>query len=103
MSFQMSWKNKNIIAAILLLLFLLPFIIKFEHHHVENAIKEHNQIFHEKCSICNFEFSVFLNGDGNIEFQKENPSVYFSNNYQSEHFSNLPQFSFLLLAPPILE
>jgi hypothetical protein len=99
-------KFKNITSLLLLLVFLLPSIVKLEHHHVLLVSKatngKHLQIQHDKCVICNFEFSVFLSGTGDIDYQKEKPLEYFCNNYDSEYFSNLSQFSFLLRAPPIL-
>lgn len=97
---------KNITSIFLLLVFLLPSIVKLEHHHEHfecKAINEkHYHVLHDKCVICNFEFSVFLSNTGDIDFQKENPLEYFCNNYDSVYFSNLSQFSFLLRAPPIL-
>lgn len=99
-------KFKNIGSSLLLLVFLLPSIVKLEHRD-ENfeckAVNEnHLHILHEKCVICNFEFSVFLSDFEDLDFQKEKPLEYFCNNYDSVYFSNLSQFSFLLRAPPIL-
>ncbi len=99
-------KFKNITPIFLLLVFLLPSIVKLEHHHQDFECKTVNEkyyhVHHDKCVICNFEFSVFLSGSGDIDFQKENPLEYFCNNYDSVYFSNLSQFSFLLRAPPEL-
>ena len=101
----MSRKFKNIVSLLLLLVFLLPTIVKLEHHHehlVSVTIDDRqNQVFHGKCAICDFEFSVFLPDIGDIDFHKENPLEYFCNNYDSVYFSNLSQFSFLLRAPPL--
>lgn len=99
-------KFKNITSLLLLLVFLLPSIVKLEHHHEHfegKAINEkHYHVLHDKCVICNFEFSVFLSDIGDIDFQKEGLLEYFCNNYDSVYFSNLSQFSFLLRAPPLL-
>lgn len=100
----MNRKYKNIASLLLLLVFLLPSIVKIGHHHEHfecNAKNEkHYHVFHEKCAICNFEFSVFLSSVKNIQLQKENPFDAYCNNYDSRFNSNLSRFSFLLRAPP---
>lgn len=97
-------KFKNIISFLLLLIFILPTIVKLEHHHVNfisiTKNENHSHVFQEKCAICNFEFSVFLSSFENIDLQKENPLDSYFNNYNSRYNSNLSQFSFLLRAPP---
>lgn len=98
-------KNLNKITSLLLLLvFLLPSIIKLEHHHediIYKAVHEKQfNVFHEKCAICNFEFSAYMMTFNNSDFQKENPLDNYSNKYNSKDHSNRSQFSFLLRAPP---
>lgn len=97
-------KSKNITSLLLLLVFLLPTIVKLEHHHEQVAFKAINekqyQVSHEKCAICNFEFSVFFSSVENIDLQKENPFDSYCNNYNSRFNSNPSQFSFSLRAPP---
>jgi hypothetical protein len=87
------------------MVFLFPSIVKLEHNH-EHFIyqaknEKHLHALHERCVICNFEFTVFFSNTGDIDFQKENPLEYFCNNYHSVYFSNFSQFSSLLRAPPI--
>jgi len=97
-------KFKNITSLLLLLVFLLPSIVKLEHHHEHfkctTKNEKHYHVFHDRCGICNFEFSVFFPSIENIVLQKENPLDSYSNNYNSRYNSNLSQFSFLLRAPP---
>jgi hypothetical protein len=103
----MNRKTRNIISLLLLLVFLLPSIVKIEHHHdhfVYKANHENNsQVLNGKCSICNFEFFVFLSYAGNIDLQDEKPLENYCNNYNCLYYSNLPQFSYLLRAPPGLQ
>jgi len=102
----MGRKLNNIISVFFLLVFLLPSLVKLEHHHEDfkcKAINEkHIHVFHEKCVVCNFEFSVFLSNLESIDFRKEKPLEYFCNNYDSADFSNLSQFSFSLRGPPVI-
>jgi hypothetical protein len=98
-------KFKNIAALILLVVFLLPSIVKLEHHHkhfICNAKNEkHYHTYHERCEICNFEFSVFSSEIKNSDLQKEQILDNYCNNYCSEYYSNHHTFSFLLRAPPV--
>jgi hypothetical protein len=103
-------KLKYIISLLLLLVFLLPTIVKLAHHHehanqhehfVCNAGSgKHFHEFHEKCSICNFEFASFLSSAENIDLQKETPADRYCNHYNSHYSYSLSQYSFLLRAPP---
>jgi len=103
----MRRKFKNIVSLLFLIAFLLPSIVKLEHHHQHfecNAKSEkHFHELHEKCSICNFEFTVFLSDIENVDLQKENPIDHYSNNYISLPNYNLSQYSFLLRAPPCMQ
>ena len=98
---------KNITSLLLLLIFLLPSVVKLEHHHEHFECKakneKHYHSLHERCVICNFEFSVFLSWSGNIDLQKGNPLDNYSNKYNSQYYSNLSQFSFSLRGPPVLQ
>jgi hypothetical protein len=100
----MTGKFKKITSSLLLLIFLLPSVVKLEHHHdsfICKAIDEkHYHVVHQTCAICNFEFSVFLTDIENIDLPKGNPLDNYSNNYNSRYNYNLSQFSFLLRAPP---
>jgi len=97
-------KFKNIVSLFLLLVFLLPSIVKLEHHHEHFECKEKNakhfHEFHEKCAVCNFEFSVFSSEFVNIVLTKEKPLTNYCNNYKSVNYSTLTKYSFLLRAPP---
>jgi hypothetical protein len=98
-------KLKYIISLLLLLVFLLPTIIILGHQHHEHFVcnagsEKHFHEYHEKCSICNFEFASFLSGVQNIDLQKETPVDRYSNNYNSHYSYSLSQYSFLLRAPP---
>jgi hypothetical protein len=98
-------KLKNSISLLLVLVFFLPTIVKLEHQHehtectTQNA--RHYHEFHEKCAICEFEFSIFLADSWELAFEKENPEAIFFNNYESVYSSCLSQYSFLLRAPPL--
>ncbi len=88
----------------LLLVFLAPAIVKFEHHHKEfhcNAKNEkHFHDYHEKCDICQFDFSLFTS---NESVQITNNQTYtdcYSNEYSSISLNRYSEFSFLLRAPP---
>ena len=98
-------KFKNITSILLLLVFLLPSIVKLEHHHrhpfPETQTANHNQVFTEKCAICSFEFSFFLSDFGYAGLPKEKPSINYFNNYDSVFHSNFSKFSFSLRAPPL--
>ena len=96
---------KNIISILLFSVFLLPTVVKLEHHHINNESypnnENHNPVLQENCPICNFEFSVFLTSTDNIDFQKEKPFDNYINNYNSRYNSNFSQLSFALRAPPL--
>lgn len=93
------------ISYFLLALFVLPSIVKFEHHHqhieFKNTSEKQFHEAHEKCNICSFEFAVFLADVSNIEFPKENPTDFYFNHYNSRYSYSLTQYSYLLRAPPI--
>jgi len=103
---KVTGKFKNIIPFTLLLVFLLPSIVKLTHHYELTECKVHKEnnyhVPHERCPICDFEFSIFLAGTWEIDFQEEHPLAYFCNNYDSVFFSDPSQFSFLLRAPPVI-
>jgi hypothetical protein len=99
-------KFKNITSILLLFVFLLPTIIKVEHHHKYSATDlktdRHNTRLQDSCPICNFEFSIFISNTGNIHLQNEYFSDSYFNNYNSK-YSNHSKFSFLLRAPPVIQ
>ena len=99
----MSGKFKKITSSFLLFIFLLPAIVKIEHHHSNFVCKAKNEkhfhVSHKVCAICSFEYSVFLANIENIDLLKEKPSDNYSNNYKY-CYNSLFHFSFLLRAPP---
>lgn len=98
-------RYNNITSPILLLVFLLPLIIKIEHHHKhfisETSTDNQTLVITEKCIICSFEFSVFLSDLGNIDLPKGKPLINYFNNYDSVYYSNFSKFSLSLRAPPV--
>jgi hypothetical protein len=103
----MMRRFKNITSLLLLLVFLLPSIVKVEHHHEHFECKakneKHYHSLREKCLICNFEFSVFLSKSENIDLQKGNPLDNYSNNYNSQNYFNHSLSSFSLRGPPVIQ
>jgi|GEM_PF-633454 len=95
---------KNIAPILLLLVFLLPSIEKFEHHHKHSihnlANDKHYPEFSDNCYICDFEFSVFSSNTEDICLQKVQHVDNYSNNYRSFKYSNLSLHSLLLRGPP---
>ena len=96
--------KKNIVFLFLLLVFILPSIVKLEHHHEHFEYKakneKQNHLFNEKCAVCNFEFSVFSSDLKKIVLTKEQPVAKYCNNYRSVNYSTFSKYSFLLRAPP---
>ncbi len=102
----MIMRFKKAVSLLLLLIFLLPSIIKLEHHHEHFDCKvkneKHYHSLHERCVICNFEFSVFLSESENIDLLNADHTDNYYNSYISQNFSNLSQFSFSLRGPPVV-
>lgn len=86
------------------LVLLMPAIIKLEHHHdrfVCNAKTEkHFHIFHEKCPVCSFEFSVFLQDKIDAAIANTELTFHYNNSNYTFNYSDLSKFSFLLRGPP---
>lgn len=97
-------KFKTIASLLLLLVFISPSIVKLEHHHEHFECKakheKHYHEFHEKCAVCNFEFSVFSSDFENIVLTTEQPLINYCNLYNSVNYSIRYKYSFLLRAPP---
>lgn len=98
-------KLKNIASLLILLVFLLPTIVKQTHSHevfICNAKHEkHLHVAHEKCTVCNFEFSVFSSNKEYFDIKKEEHTDNYAVSYQSIYQSSNSSYSFLLRAPPI--
>ena len=103
----MNKKIKNIASLLLLLVFLLPTIVKFEHHHkllsIDLKNEKNNTAVQNNCPICNFEFSIFISNVNNFRGQNQYFIDTYFTNYNSRYNSNLSQFSFLLRAPPVIQ
>jgi hypothetical protein len=90
------------------MVFILPSIVKLEHHlhhhHEKFECKakheKHYHIFHEKCSICTFTFSVFSSSCIKVALTKKYGAAKDCNEYISANFSPQIEYSFLLRAPP---
>jgi hypothetical protein len=95
---------KNSTSLFLLAVFLLPSIVRLEHHHESYDCKanteQHFQSLHKKCAVCDFGFSVFSLAYEHFILQKDNPAFNYSNHYRSVNYSSLSTYSFLLRAPP---
>ncbi len=98
---------KNNVALLLLMVFLLPSIVKMEHHHENFVCKAkhdtHYHNYHEKCSICDFNFSVFSKDHIIIGFKHIQPIIDYKTTPISFNYENLCQYSFLLRAPPFIQ
>jgi hypothetical protein len=95
---------RNLSSILLLALLLWPSIVKLVHH-PENLIFNNQSgirldAFHEKCIVCEFEFSVFTSSPGIVELLKIEHQDCYRLTYQSESFSCDSQFFFSLRAPP---
>jgi hypothetical protein len=100
-------KLNKISSLLLLAIFLLPTVVKLEHHHdhfhcnVKN--EKHYHDYHDKCLICSFEFSIFISDINKIVSEEEIPVSNYKENYQSAYYSNLSKYSFSLRAPPYVQ
>ncbi|HNW98858.1 MAG TPA: hypothetical protein PKK00_10655 [Bacteroidales bacterium] len=97
---------KNIISIFLLGIFLLPTIIKLEHHHehyiYKSDNKKHIHEFHHKCEICKFEFSTYTPSPVKTANSKNVINYFYNNIYTSAVFIEQNILSFSLRAPPLV-
>lgn len=88
-----------------MLVFILPSIVKLEHHHEHFKCKakneKHYHEFHQDCAVCNFEFSVFSPYFISIILQKEQVVTQYFCKYNSFNYSALSKYTLLLRGPPI--
>ncbi len=100
----MNKKIQNIAYLLLLAVFLTPSIVKLEHNHerfICNAKHDnHLHEYHDNCSVCNFEFSVFSSDTYHFEKPREITHENYQNSYKSLKYSNSLNLSFSLRAPP---
>lgn len=99
--------KKYIATVLFLIVFLLPSVIKFEHHHnhfVSDAGESDGNkpyAFSEKCLICNFEFSAFVTSDDPGELPRADHPYRYRNKLTCRLDTDLVRFSFHLRAPPL--
>ena len=101
----MIQKLRHIISLLLVLLLLTPIIVKLKNHHEHFVCHANNEnhvhTYHEKCSICSFEFSDF-SFNKTVLFSKVTETI-FKNRIPGKtvHNSFFSKYSFLLRAPPL--
>ncbi len=88
-----------------MLVFLLPSIVKLEHHHEHNDCSstngDHYQEFHDKCAVCDYDFSVIFMDFIDIEIPKaEQLSQYLIDDLPVND-STPAQYLYLLRGPPL--
>jgi hypothetical protein len=104
--FNLPLKYRGIISVFLLWIFIYPQIAKTFHHHevtlqCSSLTKKHFHIHHEKCLICDFQFSIFIkifktfHHSEKFLYKEMNPEYHDLNVNQS-----LP-FYFFLRSPPL--
>jgi len=83
----------------------MPSGIKLTHHHENHACnaksEKHLHQAHEKCAVCDFEFSIFTSDIDSKVFQTNQPVDNYSDIYHSADFSSYCGYFFLLRAPPV--
>jgi len=95
---------KNIISFSVLMAFLWPSLIKLEHHHehvsccADQGLNYHS--YHDKCQVCDFEFSFFSSELVYFELEKDKPIENYVDGYSSEFHVISAPFAFLLRGPP---
>lgn len=96
---------KKFASLLMVLILFTPSIVKIEHHHdhfVCHAQNEkHIHTFHEKCLVCDFEFSTWVLTK--IEIIPTKLTLKFCDLFFSYQFSysGFLNYSFLLRAPPV--
>ena len=102
----MIQKLKNVVSALVVVMLFLPSIIRLEHHHehFDYPVKSGKlfHLFHEKCTACDFEYSVYLSETIEIVIAKANYIDAYKNCYAPFLYSNLSNYSFSLRAPPAI-
>ncbi|NOY49234.1 MAG: hypothetical protein GXO88_01500 [Chlorobi bacterium] len=98
-------KLRDIVYLMLLSVFLLPSIVKIEHHHDSFMCKaksdKHFHVYHGLCTVCNFEFSVFSASSDIVVESKAEVADKYNFSYKSTHSFSFADYSFLLRAPPL--
>jgi hypothetical protein len=98
-------KLRNSISLLMVVILLTPSIVKLEHHHVHfvcNAKTEkHIHTHHEKCLICNFEFSFYFLTKIKLLSKKTELKDGYNKIPYNSYNSDSSEYSFLLRAPPL--
>lgn len=105
----MTKKLRNIIALLLVVVFILPLAGKFldglfhEHDHFHCTVKNeaHFHAYHEKCPIPNYKLSFFSVAKQIQPVAKQIYLKELKNNYRFVYYCKHSKYSFLLRAPPI--
>jgi len=100
----MKMMFRKIVSILMLVAFLMPSIVKVEHHHQHLICKAKNEkhlhVYQDKCEVCSFEFSVFASETLLVDLQNDKPLACYIDNYRSKYHFTYPKFSFQLRAPP---
>jgi hypothetical protein len=100
----MGKKSRYIVSLLLLFVFSLHAVVKLEHHHKDFPsdlkTEKHFPVLRENCSICNFEFSIFIPAIKDPELIKDDSSDRYFNSYISHNYSSFSNFPFSLRGPP---
>lgn len=103
---KISGNLKKLISLFILGIFLLPLIVKLEHHHEQFICKAKNEkhfhSYHETCPVCKFEFSAFRNDYSANLFDKSLPLTDAYYNHYKEKYFYEKNHSSLSRAPPLL-
>jgi len=102
----MIYRFKHIFSIVLLLVFLTPIAVQLfhnKHNHLHFEIKKEKQINlkHEKCKICNFNFSIFSKKHEPTTFHKISVIFSIKNIYKSIFLIKSSFINYSLRAPPI--
>lgn len=96
---------KIFVSLFLMVAFLMPSIVKLEHHHEHDICNDHHEVnvhkYQEKCDVCSFEFSLFSTDNIDVVFEREIMTDGYNDNHKSAHYSKFLNFTFQLRAPPI--
>jgi len=100
----MSDKLKIFFCFFLVLILLFPTFVKLEHNHHHfsclSKTEKHIHQGHDRCSICSFEYSVFIYGNLSVSAAEGKFVDIYSNIYKSSVYFNDFKYNFLLRAPP---
>ena len=95
---------RNLTSILLLMALMWPSVVKLNHHHdhliCKNQREVHFDSLHEKCTACEFEFSVFTSDPECVELSKPEHQDSYRDTYRRNSFSCDSQFFFSLRAPP---